>query len=508
MVASGTTAGSIPEPSTSIQLPADLLPHVKQARVSDWSTSYVRKLLMSDVVVVVWAVATAQLLYFGASASNVSVKAFGSVPYWVVSVLLSFAWICALALSDSRHYRVLGTGIDEYRKVTNATLICFGLVAIVALVFKIDFARGYLLIALPLGLVGLLLERKIWRSWLVTQRTRLGKMSRRVVVAGTGPRVSRVICELTKSPAAGYAVVGAALPAGDKLDDDVCGGQVPVGLISDAVDFMRSVGGDTIAVSGGEAVPGPEIQRISWQLVPGQEHLIVSPALIDIAGPRIGIRPVAGLSLIHVETPKLSGVAQLTKTAFDRLGSLLLIILLSPLFAVTAIAIKLDSRGPIFFVQDRVGLHGQIFRMFKFRSMSTDAEARLKDLADKQRDRGNVVMFKMTDDPRITRVGKLLRRYSIDELPQLINVLLGTMSLVGPRPPLQREVELYGDHVHRRFLVRPGITGLWQVSGRSDLDWDETVRLDLYYVANWSLTQDLQIISRTLRAVVGKDGAY
>lgn len=173
---------------------------------------------------------------------------------------------------------------------------------------------------------------------------------------------------------------------------------------------------------------------------------------------------------------------------------------------IDALAISLDSRGPVFFHQQRIGKHGQPFSMLKFRSMVVDAEARKASLdAD---DRGNPVLFKMRQDPRVTRVGAIIRRASIDELPQLINVLKGEMSLIGPRPPLGSEVATYEHHVHRRFMVQPGITGLWQVSGRSDLSWDESVRLDLYYVENWSMTQDLLILAKTLRAVVSSDGAY
>jgi lipopolysaccharide/colanic/teichoic acid biosynthesis glycosyltransferase len=174
--------------------------------------------------------------------------------------------------------------------------------------------------------------------------------------------------------------------------------------------------------------------------------------------------------------------------------------------AVIAVLVKRSSPGPVFYRQTRVGLRGEAFTMFKFRSMVQDADAHLAELA--QHSEGNGVMFKMRQDPRVTRIGAVLRRWSLDELPQLINVLNGTMALVGPRPPLPREVELYAQHVHRRLLVKPGITGLWQVSGRSDLPWDESVRLDLSYVENWTLMGDLRILWRTARAVSAGAGAY
>ena len=185
-----------------------------------------------------------------------------------------------------------------------------------------------------------------------------------------------------------------------------------------------------------------------------------------------------------------------------------LIVVLSPLLLTVAAAVKLTGPGPVFFRQDRVGLNGEVFRMIKFRSMVVDAEARLDKLQDEQRDAGNVVLFKLKNDPRVTPIGRFLRRFSLDELPQLFNVVAGDMSLVGPRPPLRSEVDRYRDDERRRLLVKPGITGLWQVSGRSDLTWQDSVRLDMYYVENWSITGDLVILWKTAKAVVSSAGAY
>ena len=236
--------------------------------------------------------------------------------------------------------------------------------------------------------------------------------------------------------------------------------------------------------------------------------IIVAPSLTDIGGPRLHTRPVAGLPLIHVETPRYDGGKLHAKRVFDFVGSGLLIALLSPVLIGIAMFIRLSTPGTVIFRQKRIGLRGEEFEMLKFRSMYEDAEDRLAELARNEGEAGNSIMFKMRDDPRVTPIGKILRRYSLDELPQLFNVFFGSMSIVGPRPPLPREVEQYAEHVHRRFLVKPGITGLWQVSGRSNLDWDETVRLDLFYVENWTTTGDLIILWKTLRAVVASDGAY
>jgi exopolysaccharide biosynthesis polyprenyl glycosylphosphotransferase len=212
------------------------------------------------------------------------------------------------------------------------------------------------------------------------------------------------------------------------------------------------------------------------------------------------------LPLIHVTTPTLEGGQRVAKRLFDVCASGVLIVLATPLMAAIALAIKLASPGPVLFKQERVGIQGAHFKMLKFRSMVIDAEQRLSEL--EHRNEGSGVLFKIKDDPRITPIGKLLRKYSLDELPQLFNVFAGSMSLVGPRPPLPKEVEGYEKDVRRRLLVKPGLTGLWQVSGRSNLSWQDSVRLDLYYVENWSLAGDVVILLKTARAVFHTTGAY
>jgi exopolysaccharide biosynthesis polyprenyl glycosylphosphotransferase len=271
---------------------------------------------------------------------------------------------------------------------------------------------------------------------------------------------------------------------------------------------MSRVDADTLIITSSDELPNDRVRRISWGLQPGRQHLVVAPSIIDVGGPRIHTRPVAGLPLMHVETPRYEGAKLVAKRAFDLVVAGVLVVLLSPALIGIALAVRVDSRGTVLFKQERIGLNGRTFRMLKFRSMVPDAEARLATLRGEAHDKGNTVLFKMKDDPRITRVGRELRRYSLDEQPQLLNVLGGSMSLVGPRPSLERELTQYEEHTHRRFLVKPGITGLWQVSGRSNLTWEESVRLDLYYVENWSMTGDLTILWRTAKAVVGRDGAY
>jgi exopolysaccharide biosynthesis polyprenyl glycosylphosphotransferase len=261
-----------------------------------------------------------------------------------------------------------------------------------------------------------------------------------------------------------------------------------------------------VLVARGGYATSQELRRIAWDLEGSDIDLIVVPSLTDVAGPRIHMRPVAGLPLLHVEQPQAGEAGGLSKRLFDLVVSSCALVVLSPLLLVVAVVVKVHDGGPVFFRQARIGRRGEPFGMLKFRSMVVDAEHRLADIAHLNESDG--VLFKVRDDPRITPFGRFIRRYSIDELPQLANVLRGQMSLVGPRPPLPAEVDRYADDVHRRLLVRPGLTGLWQVSGRSGLSWEESVRLDLYYVDNWSMLADLVIIAKTVRAVLGKHGAY
>jgi len=228
---------------------------------------------------------------------------------------------------------------------------------------------------------------------------------------------------------------------------------------------------------------------------------------MEVAGPRLHIRPMTGLPLLHVEEPEFAGARRLVKTVIDRSLATLTFVLLLPLLVVIWVAVRVSSPGPAIFKQVRTGQDGKEFTLLKFRSMYVDAEKRRAELEDRN-ERAEGLLFKIRNDPRVTPVGRFLRRLSLDELPQLINVIQGTMSLVGPRPPLPEEVALYRDDVRRRLLVKPGLTGLWQISGRSDLDWDESVRLDLRYVENWSFTLDLMILWKTMSAVVRGRGAY
>ena len=280
-----------------------------------------------------------------------------------------------------------------------------------------------------------------------------------------------------------------------------------VGTSATVIEALKKTSADTVAVGAWSDFNQSDLRRLSWELEGSGVALVVAPSLTDIAGPRIHIRPVAGLPLLHVEQPEFSGGRRLLKGSTDRLSALVVLLIASPVLLGLAIGVRVTSRGGALFRQTRVGVDGRTFTMFKFRSMYADAEARLADL-ENQNQNADGLLFKMRDDPRVTPIGRWLRRFSLDEVPQLLNVVAGDMSLVGPRPPLPREVAQYGQDVRRRLLVRPGLTGLWQISGRSDLSWEESVRLDLHYVENWSLALDAMIIWKTVFAVLRRRGAY
>ena len=476
----------------------------------DWRTKYANRLLVTDFLVLVWVVFGVQIAWFGLDSANVSFRGSAAdlaVSYTSISVVFIAAWMLMLGVYGTRGFRVLGTGPEEYKLIANGALRLFGLAAIFAYLFHVDLARGYILVAFPFGTAVLCFSRWIWRQWLNAQRLS-GGYSSRVLLVGSQASAGRLARDLSRQSAAGYLVVGACV-AGGKAGSMLPGTAIPVlGGLDDLHEALDAVNADTVVVTGSDKISSQRMRELSWSLEPGRHHLVVAPSLTDIGGPRIHTRPVAGLPLIHVEMPRYEGMKLFAKRAFDLVVSGLLILVLSPFLAIIALVVRWTSQGPVLFRQERVGINGETFTMFKFRSMVSDAEARLVALQDERRLAGNTVMFRMKNDPRITPIGRFLRKYSIDELPQLFNVFGGSMSLVGPRPPLKQEVDLYETHVHRRFLVKPGITGLWQISGRSNLSWEDTVRLDLFYVENWSMTGDVIILWRAARAVLARDGAY
>ena len=485
---------------------AERMPHAAApaTRSVSWRRVYARRLWVSDLLALIWVVYGTQIAWFGLGAAEIAIRdgrVAGEISYWTFSTGLILVWMLTLSLADTRDYRVIGAGSAEYARIARSSVTLFGVIAIVAFLTQIEVARGFLLISLPLGILVLLFERWLWRQWLIAQR-RTGDFSARVLLVGSRQSVVDIANELVRTPSAGYHVVGACIP-GAAVADTVEGTDIPIiGSISALSSAMEVTNADTVVVTSTDELPADKVKQISWSLEAGRQHLVLAPSIVDIAGPRLHTRPVAGLPLIHVETPKFSRGQSFLKRSVDLLAASVGVLLLSPLLVFVMIAVRLSSEGPVFFRQTRVGFRGREFTMIKFRSMVVNAEDLLAQLAAQRRDAGNEVLFKMKNDPRVTPIGRIMRKYSLDELPQLFNVLGGSMSLVGPRPPLPSEVAVYADHVHRRFLAKPGITGLWQVSGRSSLSWEESVRLDLSYVENWTLLGDFVILGRTARAAL------
>ena len=422
--------------------------------------------------------------------------------YLLGSVLLPIAWLGVLALVDGYDPRVIGVGSDEFRRVLNAALILTAAVAITSYAAKAELARSYVVVAFPSLAVLDLVARYTMRRRLHRQRAR-GICMQKVVLVGYPDVIADITVQLRREAYHGLSVVAACV-AGPEWGPEINGVPAVPGLNHIAAVVER-FGADIVAVLSCPEMSSTRLRELAWALEKTNTSLCVAPALLDVAGPRTSIRPAAGLPLLYMDHPEFTGVPRLLKAIFDRTLASVALLFLGPIMAVIALMIKTDDKGPALFTQVRVGVGGQTFKIYKFRTMVADAERRKASLAAFN---DSEVLFKMREDPRITRVGGWLRRWSLDELPQLLNVVKGDMSLVGPRPALPEEADLYGEHVRRRLAVRPGITGLWQVNGRSDLPWEEAVRLDLRYVENWSFMLDLQILWKTLSAVGGGIGAY
>ncbi|GAB3672563.1 sugar transferase [Actinocorallia lasiicapitis] len=422
------------------------------------------------------------------------------VAYLAFALAMPLAWLPWLALSGAYDGRFFGAGSDEYRRVLHAGVSLTATVAILSYATKAELARGFVVVTLPLVTVFTLLAR--WRLRKRLHRLREdGVCMRRVVAVGHPAHAARLIRELGRSTYHGMQVVALCTPGRAGVP-----GRIPVlGGLDEVPEVVARSRADSVAVLSCPELDGAVLRRLIWRLEKTGTELFVAPALLEVAGPRTTIRPIAGLPLLHVDHPDLAGPRRVLKRCFDVVGASLALLLLGPAMLLMALVIRGNDGGPALFVQTRIGRDGRAFPMLKFRTMIENAHLLRAELAGPAT---GGPLFKLKDDPRLTRIGGLLRRYSIDELPQLFNVLRGEMSLVGPRPPLPEEVEKYGEDVHRRLVVRPGLTGLWQVSGRSDLEWEESVRLDLHYVENWSLVLDMQILWKTLAAVTSGSGAY
>lgn len=421
-------------------------------------------------------------------------------------VLLAAVWFATLLAMRTSVTALFGSSFAEYRGIAHASGLAIGMMAFAAVVLDWDSMRITVLITLPMGLLGLLMSRWSWRRWLSNQR-RHGRFTSRTLVVGNRDEVEYVARALHVAGAGGYQVVGATLLDGNARELTLDQATVPVlGNLNSVAQVAVELRADTIVVAGRPERDPDFVKRLGWELEGTAAELVLSNRLADVAGPRLSFIPVDGLPLIKMQIPTYEGAKHLLKRALDIVVSAIALIPIIVMTPALALLIKLDSPGSVFFFQERVGRDGKPFQIVKFRTMHADAEQKLAAL--KAQHDGAGLLFKLKDDPRVTRVGKVLRKLSFDELPQFWNVLLGDMSVVGPRPPLPSEVRDYDGTVSRRLYIKPGITGLWQVSGRSDLSWDESIRLDLRYVENWSVMTDLQIMWRTAKVMFAPKGAY
>ena len=409
---------------------------------------------------------------------------------------LVIVWAASLVTVSAYDVRIVGSGPEEYRRIAGAALLALGVYATVSYFANVDSVRRFLAVSLPVGFAVMLVFRFLLRGWLARSREH-GRFLSRTVVVGQGRHAQELEDQLQRDPYAGFEVVGRIAAPGDGASVDV--------WLDSTEQTLVELSADAVAIAEMSGIDPDLVRRLSWRLEGPRMDLLVSPALSDLAGPRLSVRPAAGLPLLHLDEPQLNGPKAVLKRAVDMVGAALILLVLSPLLLVVALLVWVTSPGPVFYRQQRVGRHGVPFTFYKFRTMAVGAHDLRDDVIGTPDDD---ITERYRCDPRITRVGRVLRRWSIDELPQLSHVVTGEMSLVGPRPLLVDEMPLLVDTDHRRHMTKPGLTGLWQVSGRKEVEWDERMRLDLWYVENWSPALDLVIVLRTVRAVLSGHGAY
>jgi exopolysaccharide biosynthesis polyprenyl glycosylphosphotransferase len=469
------------------------------SRRDRWETLYTAAVVLSDLVAITVAVLVGYRLGLGSW-----IPQFGDVAPGV-GILAGTLMVAGMLVSRAWDPRILGQGTEEFSRVLRAVVISAVTLGMLGLAFQATAARPWVFGLMPMAGALAVLGRLVLRRRLHRLRSG-GRCSLPVLAVGTIESVTDLIDRTRRDTARGWVVTGACTPTGAATAGSAELLGVPIrGDLDSVSDVVRTGEHRIVAVCPTPGWTSRRLHHLAWNLEDAAAELVVDPGLMEVAGPRLHVEPVDGLPLLRLTRPAFAGVPWIVKHAADKLGAVLGIMLVAPLFLVIAVGVKLDG-GPVFFRQTRVGRHGREFSMLKFRSMVVDAEQRRDELDARNEAAGP--LFKMRHDPRVTPFGSFLRRYSLDELPQLFNVLGGTMSLVGPRPPLPDEVRTFALDALRRLMVRPGLTGLWQISGRSDLSWEQSVRVDLRYVENWSLALDALILWRTVGAVVRRRGAY
>lgn len=453
-------------------------------------------LVCADIAAMVAAVGIVLLARFGPTAAGGS--------YGALAVALVPGWLVMMTLAGTYDGRFIAAGAEQYRRILNGGVWLLAVLAFASFALRADVSRTFVLVSVPLATLFTVtgrftlrkaLHRRFARDW----------SAHRVIAIGSPLEIADLATHMHRASHAGFRVVGALTPddPNPALPPDVKWAGAD---LQQVVQRAADLGADTLAVAGAHVLERGGLRRLSWALEGTDLQLMVVPGLTDLAGPRIRMTPIDGLPMLHIEKPQFTGARQVVKGSLDRVVAAVLIVVLAPVWIAVGVAVFLTSPGRIVFRQRRVGQNGRHFDLLKFRTMSSDAERTRPELEHLNEHSG--VLFKIRCDPRLTPIGGFLRRFSLDELPQLVNVVRGQMSLVGPRPPLPTEVERYGSDVHRRLLVKPGLTGMWQVNGRSDLSWEESVRLDLYYVDHWSVGLDLVLLGKTILTVIRGRGAY
>ncbi|HEV7193725.1 MAG TPA: sugar transferase [Jatrophihabitantaceae bacterium] len=492
------SAPKAPKAPSAAKTSAPARGRVDRESVEDWSRVFLRQLLVTDAICASVAIALGWLIRFGWGSDALT----DAYIFW--SVVLTVTWLLCLHAAGAYEIRRISTGAREYQQVLRGCANLIGAVAVVGYLSGIHVARIFVAVVIPVGALLMVLGRYAGRQT-VHARRKHGRWTSAILVVGTSESVRHLAEVTARNPQAGLVVVGACCEDAEKGVELTAGVPV-VGDLSQAAAQAEALNVDIVAVAGSGLGPR-RIRELGWELEGSGRNMVMAPGLTEVAGPRVHVSPVEGLPLMWVDQPQFTGLRRVIKRGVDLVGASLILILGAPFLLLIAATVRLTSKGPALYRSIRMGQGRREIKVYKFRSMYRDADNRRNDLLEMNESEGGM-LFKIRSDPRVTPFGRLLRKFSLDELPQLFNVISGSMSLVGPRPPLPDEVERYESHDHRRLLVKPGMTGLWQVSGRSDLSWDESVRLDLYYVENWSLALDLAIIARTMWAVLRSRGAY
>ncbi|WP_415953161.1 sugar transferase [Streptomyces sp. KLOTTS4A1] len=470
-----------------------------QRPADDWEQGYRRTVIIADFLATAFVVAGIGGFFGVRDEADWYEKwiilAFGTELLVLGALMVSRCWAPG----------VLGQGAEEFRRLGRAVFMAAVVLSLVGIAFTSRNIKLWIFVAIPAMVLVTMTVRYLLRRRLHAQR-KLGRCLRPVLAAGSAATVRDLIERTRKYPHLGWRVEAVCIPDGPGGEGADLDGVPVVGRLSDVARHVRRDGYRVVAVTPDAHWSPERLQRLAWNLEGSEAEMVVAPILMEVAGPRLQVNAVLGIPLLEVSMPVFTGGRRIVKAIADRLGAAVLLVLLSPVMLLVALLVLMDSRGGALYRQRRVGKDGREFTIFKFRTMVTGAHSHRAELAE--RNEGAGLLFKLRRDPRVTRVGAVLRRYSLDELPQLLNVLTGSMSLVGPRPPLPEESAAYGPDIRRRLLVKPGLTGLWQISGRSDLPWEEAVRLDLRYVEDWSLALDAVILWKTLRAVIQGQGAY